>query len=469
MTVFSRQRWLHWVAALAALLFIAPYQIQAASLDPQTLAVGVIGIPYDQTITAPNTLTLPVTWSIVSGSLPTSLSLGSGSGYSVDITGTPTIMGTWSFRLRATGANSISYELPYTLVVEKPMVISPTSIPPATVGNAYTTTFSVVEGTAPYSWYVSSGSLPVGISLNANGTLSGTPTSAGTFPISISVRDSYGIAMSESLSLVVNTNTNPISITTTNIPIGTANASYVAYLSASGGTSPYTWMLVSGALPNNLTLSSNGTIQGTPSTAGTYAFSVRATDAVNNTSERSFLLTVQTSSGSSDLDARLANFNRIGVHIHELVKLPDDGNPFTQYDSAVYYLGTDGRRHAFPDPGVYFTWYADFSQVQILNSGDLASIPLGANVTYHPGTKMVKFDTDPKTYVVTGNRVLRWVANEGVAAQLYGPYWNTRIDDIQDTFYTNYLITVTNPVYGLSDYNPDSIRSAYTYPSDVLP
>ncbi len=105
---------------------------------------------------------------------------------------------------------------------------------------------------------------------------------------------------------------------------------------------------------------------------------------------------------------------------------------------AVYYYGADGKRHAFPNDKVYFTWYADFGSVTSVSATVLGGIPLGKNATYRPGVKMVKFNTLNRVYAVGNGGVLRWVASEDVARTLYGDAWNTKIDDIPDTFYANY-------------------------------
>ncbi len=128
------------------------------------------------------------------------------------------------------------------------------------------------------------------------------------------------------------------------------------------------------------------------------------------------------------------------VAAHSLVKLPDDGNPTTEADSAVYYIGTDGYRHAFPNAKVYFTWYGSFNDVRVVSAEALAGISLGSNVTYRPGVKMVKFQVVPTVYAVDRYGVLRWVASETVATALYGTDWNTKIDDVSDAFYLNYSI-----------------------------
>ncbi|MFZ6014788.1 MAG: hypothetical protein ACOYUZ_00315 [Patescibacteria group bacterium] len=169
----------------------------------------------------------------------------------------------------------------------------------------------------------------------------------------------------------------------------------------------------------------------------------------------------------SGLDGRLQNLEDIGVAIHALVKLPDDGDTATQADSAVYYVGADGKRHAFPNAKVYFTWYTDFSGVSEINLEKLASMPLGANVTYKPGVRMVKFITDPKVYVVSKGGVLHWVTTEEAAIALYGINWNNNVDDISDAFYMNYKFDKPD-IAGISDYDPAKHRASVMYPSDSL-
>ncbi len=157
----------------------------------------------------------------------------------------------------------------------------------------------------------------------------------------------------------------------------------------------------------------------------------------------------------------VTNLANLGIPVHALVKLPDDGNLSTQEDSAVYYIGTDGKRHAFPNSKVYFTWYADFSQVQIVNLTQLSSIPLGSNITYKPGVRMVKFTTDPKVYAVDKGGVLRWIASEDLATAFYGSAWNTMIDDVSDAFYVNY--TFGAHIISTADFSVSGV-STVVYP-----
>jgi plastocyanin len=122
----------------------------------------------------------------------------------------------------------------------------------------------------------------------------------------------------------------------------------------------------------------------------------------------------------------------------DLIKLQDDGDLDTQVDSALYYYGSDGQRYVFPNDRVYFTWYTDFSTVKIVSPETMASIPIGGNVTYRPGSRMIKITSDPKTYAVAKNGILRWVQTEAIATALYGSDWNTKIDDVSDAFFVNY-------------------------------
>ncbi len=132
------------------------------------------------------------------------------------------------------------------------------------------------------------------------------------------------------------------------------------------------------------------------------------------------------------------------------------GTSFT----AVYYMGADGFRYVFPNDKAYFTWYTNFNDVVTISDAELADIQIGGNVTYKPGVKMVKINTDPKTYAVDAGGVLRHVATEAVAVSLYGTNWNTKIDDIADGFFPNY--TIGDAIDTAADFNPTSVTASIT-------
>ncbi len=116
----------------------------------------------------------------------------------------------------------------------------------------------------------------------------------------------------------------------------------------------------------------------------------------------------------------------------DLIKM--DGNP------AVYYLGSDSKRYVFPNEKTYNTWYSGFSSVVTVSQSELESYPIGGNVTYRPGTRLVKITTDPKVYAVEPGGVLRWITTEQIAMDLYGSNWNQKIDDVPDAFFVNYTV-----------------------------
>lgn len=126
--------------------------------------------------------------------------------------------------------------------------------------------------------------------------------------------------------------------------------------------------------------------------------------------------------------------------------------------SAVYYMGADGFRYVFPNDKAYFTWYSDFDDVIVITDAELAKIQIGGNITYKPGVKMVKINTDPKTYAVDLNGTLRHVTSEAVAVALYGSSWNKEIDDVADGFFPNY--TIGEPIMSSSEYNSVTVEAS---------
>lgn len=125
---------------------------------------------------------------------------------------------------------------------------------------------------------------------------------------------------------------------------------------------------------------------------------------------------------------------------------------------AVYYFGADAKRHAFPNEKAYFTWYADFGAVKTVTDAAMASIPLGANVTYRPGAKLVKFPSVDKVYAVDGGGRLRWVRTEETARSLYGAAWNLDVDDLNEAFFGDYRAGADVAVPG--DFDPAAAKAA---------
>jgi uncharacterized protein YkwD len=133
--------------------------------------------------------------------------------------------------------------------------------------------------------------------------------------------------------------------------------------------------------------------------------------------------------------------------------------------TAVYYYASTGVRFVFPDEKTYFTWFTDFSGVARISDAEMAAIPLAGSVTYRPGIRMLKLQTDPKTYAVAPGGILRWVTTEAIAVSLYGSAWNGEVDDLPDAFFSNYAIGA--PIESASGYSPEeAARAAETINED---
>ncbi|MFH2062829.1 MAG: hypothetical protein ABIJ46_01600 [bacterium] len=133
----------------------------------------------------------------------------------------------------------------------------------------------------------------------------------------------------------------------------------------------------------------------------------------------------------------------------DLVKLPDDRNPDTQHDTAVYYVGSGGFRYVFPNLNTYRTWYDGFGSVREISSGEMAALRIGGTVAYRSGTRLVKVQTDPQVYAVEPGGWLRSIGSEATAIELYGPNWSSRVDDLPDAFFSGYRVGpgLSAPVY----------------------
>jgi len=160
-----------------------------------------------------------------------------------------------------------------------PPDITASSPPAGTTGMPYAGYTFTASGGAPLLSWTESGALPPGLTLSASGQLSGTPVKAGTYPILLMVSDSSVPPLATSVPLSLQINDSAIVIAPASPPAGTASYAYPVFgFAASGGSPPYTWK-ANGTLPPGLTFGSDGTIVGTPTQTGNFAFSVTATDS----------------------------------------------------------------------------------------------------------------------------------------------------------------------------------------------
>ena len=257
---------------------IAPLSITTSSLPGGTTSVA-----YSTTLTASGGVA-PYTWSVSVGSLPAGLQLNASTGV---ISGTPTATGTTNFTVQVTDNNSNTATKALSVVVQAPLSISTITLPSGQVSSAYSTAVTATGGTPPYTWSISSGAVPTGLSLaTGTGVISGTPSASGTFNIALTVRDAQAASTTANFSITIAAS---LQITTTSLPSGVVGSPYDATLAATGGTPPYTWGISSGSLPSSLALAATtGTIGGTPSTAGTFTPTLQVTDSANNTANQPY-------------------------------------------------------------------------------------------------------------------------------------------------------------------------------------
>jgi len=175
----------------------------------------------------------------------------------------------------------------YTQVVNPPTITTTCPLPSGMVDTSYNQTLTATGGTTPYTWTISSGALPPGLSLDSGtGVISGTPTAANTYNFTIRCTGANSQYSEKVCSATINPVPAPTITTSCPLPDGTVGIAYSERLEGSGGTTPYTWTISSGALPPGLSLDSGtGVISGTPSSANTYNFTIRCTGANSQYSE----------------------------------------------------------------------------------------------------------------------------------------------------------------------------------------
>ncbi len=220
------------------------------------------------------------------GALPAGVTLDTTTG---TVSGIPTATGSFAFTITATDTGATGPGAPfnvqgsYSLNVAAPTItVTPTALPGATAGTAYSATLTGSGAVAPYSFTLTGGTLPAGVTLSATGQLSGTPTASGSFPFTVTVRDANGQTGTASLTLAVNVPT--LVITPATLPTAVQGIAYNQTMSASGGVAPYSFAVSAGGLPAGLTLNTGtGAITGTPTGSGTANFSITVTDSTAGT------------------------------------------------------------------------------------------------------------------------------------------------------------------------------------------
>ncbi|MCS7026039.1 MAG: Ig domain-containing protein [Bryobacteraceae bacterium] len=262
-------------------------QVVGFSIITSVLPPGNVGQPYSarlQTIGG----TPPITFLNVGSSLPQGLTLNGATG---EITGTPTIPGTYNLAFQARdAANATTPARALTLSITSNLtIITSSPLPNATLGVSYNQTLTASGGTGPYTWAVTSGALPVGLTLNGGtGRISGVPElPAQTFNFVVQVTDTLNATAERPFSITVSSG---LAITTNTLPNPSPGVFYQQTLQATGGSPPYVWSLLpgGGTLPAGISLGSNGQLSGTTTQQGTFNFTVVVTDATGSTATQQY-------------------------------------------------------------------------------------------------------------------------------------------------------------------------------------
>jgi hypothetical protein len=258
----------------------------APSITTTSLTSGTVGTAYTATLAATGGAGT-LSWTLASGSsLPAGLSLST----SGAISGTPTTAASSTFTVKVTdssgaqgGPASATQQLTIAISAPPPLTITTSSLPGGVVGTAYTATVQATGGVGTISWTLASGSLPAGLSMSTSGAISGTPTTVATSTFTVKATDSSPApggpsSVTQQLTIAVKAAAT-LTITTTSLSSGVVGTAYSTTLQSTGGAGEITWTLTSGSLPTGLSLSTSGTISGTPTAAGNPSFTVTATDS----------------------------------------------------------------------------------------------------------------------------------------------------------------------------------------------
>ena len=246
------------------------------ALDPAVLPDGEIWARYDERISLVGA-TRPYTLELFSGALPPGLELiVSGSNHY--IVGVPTTTGTYAFSIGVRGGLRSQA---YTITVELPAQVVLRATPEYLTGMQFqpvTGRIEAIGGAAPFAFAVTGGQLPDGVRLDADGTLSGTPTTHGLYTFTATATESVPVnPRSGSRDFLLRIDAAPVSLAPSSLPSGYLNESYSYVLTAAGGMPPYFFELGSGTLPPGVQLLQGG-VHGIPTAEGQYRFTIKVSD-----------------------------------------------------------------------------------------------------------------------------------------------------------------------------------------------
>lgn len=220
---------------------------------------------------------------------------------SVVYTAPATVSTSTTATVTATSVANSTITATESITLNAVLTITTTSLPSGTLGVPYNAFVNAAGATGTFTWTVTSGSLPPGLtflttSTSSSAEITGTPTVVGTSKFSVQVTDAAGSSVTQALSITINV-PPPLSVATASLPDGTVDTPYSQPLQASSGVQPYSWSLTGGALPFGLTLATSGAISGTPVATGNFNFTVKVVDSSSPQQSATANLSITVSQG----------------------------------------------------------------------------------------------------------------------------------------------------------------------------
>lgn len=305
--------------------------------------------------------------------------------------------GTINISVIATSVADSTKSASVSMTVVPPPSITTTSLPAASGGTAYNATLQGSGGIPPLSWSITSGSLPATLALSSDGTISGTPCAGGTSNFTVQVADSASPPLAASAQLSINVTLVPLSVATTSLPTAVTDAIYNQMVQATGGVPPYTWKVLTGALPSWATLNaSTGKITGIPGTTGNSDFTLQVTDSECSP------VTITQALSISAVTAASANDSELSGHYAFLFNGFDDTT-----GSQVAVAGSfaaDGKGNI-----------TEGTEDENGPSGSALNVPLTGTyniASNNAGALTITTSSGSKTYAVTLNAVSNGVAQK---------------------------------------------------------
>ena len=267
---------------------LAGMNILQQALSPKG---AFLNAPYTFQLTTDNPAAAAnATWSVVSGALPAGIALNKSNG---TIAGTPTVAGDFTFKIQVTDGSRSDAET-YTLAVVPQLQISALRSV-AEVGVPFQSAAQAAGGRPQYAWSLGGGTtLPAGLAIDpATGAISGTPTAAGKSSVQLVVTDTLGLSTTLNVQFNV---ARRLLLTKKPLRAAKVGKKYSAFLRASGGAAPRTFIMLGGrpgVLPAGMKLNRRtGQLSGTPRKAGTYRLRLQVTDKLGAHSAAGFILKV---------------------------------------------------------------------------------------------------------------------------------------------------------------------------------